>query len=829
MTNPNFPNNPEYNIYVGARYVPIFSGEWDETKRYENLEIVNYKGEQYTSKSYVPVGTPPTDETYWAKSADFNPELDALQKQVENHEGRITENEAAIEELQNGVEIPPDLLDRLEAVENGVDSVETDVATLQTSQSTQDTKIAASEAKIAALEMSQTTQDGKISANKVKISSLETSQTAQDTKIAANEAKITGLETSQATQDGRLGNLENTLGTHADEIDALKTSQGEQDTKITSLTDSVGTLTTAVENLETVDTAQQAEIETLKGQVTQAETDIGALQTENQKQQDSIDALKAASGELPEELEKIYAKDREQDAKISALEAADAETKTSLDSLNEAQTEVQNQLSALEDGSVPLPYVKLSGDNMTGALNFKNKENEVLGSVGLASDGSLMVSGGGVDRPTHITLAEGSVAIDKPVAVNGTVSGSAATADNMFATLGQVNTLTDAASGSAAEALEAAQAAQTTANAAQTAAAAAQQTADGATTAAGSAQTVAGTANAAAGAAQTAANNASAQASAAQTTATEAKTLAVAAQTAADGKLSRSGTEHMNGTLWTAPFETTRNAIGFHGPTNDTTRHSLAFYKEPNTTRMYLQVANGDSGDAGKQVRLKGLADPVAENDACNKAYADTKLSVYGGTLINGLFINTPIRGQNAIVLSSPWNVNRAYLYFNPENGDKAIGSCQNRLDGGAQWTFTGLADPEQPHDAVNKLYVDNAVASAGGGIKPSFGTRSVTVYVNGASSGTAVVEYSKWSTGGHSFTLCNAAATLTLRDGDVVSIANPFGARVASACGYDAEPARKGSLIPIYRTSNAIDFEYLAKTASSSASSIEFSWITFD
>lgn len=51
MANPNFPTNPGYNIYVGARYVPIFSGEWDATKRYENLEIVNYKGEQYTSKS----------------------------------------------------------------------------------------------------------------------------------------------------------------------------------------------------------------------------------------------------------------------------------------------------------------------------------------------------------------------------------------------------------------------------------------------------------------------------------------------------------------------------------------------------------------------------------------------------------------------------------------------------------------------------------------------------------------------------------------------------------------------------------------------------------
>lgn len=94
MPNPNLPNNPGYNLYVGARYVPIFDGEWVATKSYEPLTIVQYLGDSYTSKTFVAAGIAPTDETYWAMTGQYN-------AQIEDLRGEIANNTADIVELDN--------------------------------------------------------------------------------------------------------------------------------------------------------------------------------------------------------------------------------------------------------------------------------------------------------------------------------------------------------------------------------------------------------------------------------------------------------------------------------------------------------------------------------------------------------------------------------------------------------------------------------------------------------------------------------------------------------------------------------------------------------
>ena len=43
--------------YKGMRYVPIFDGDWDNTKDYDPLVIVSYQGNSYTSRTFVPAGT----------------------------------------------------------------------------------------------------------------------------------------------------------------------------------------------------------------------------------------------------------------------------------------------------------------------------------------------------------------------------------------------------------------------------------------------------------------------------------------------------------------------------------------------------------------------------------------------------------------------------------------------------------------------------------------------------------------------------------------------------------------------------------------------------
>lgn len=452
MANQLWPNNPEYNIYVGARYVPIFSGEWDETRKYENLEIVNYQGKQYTSRSYVPVGTPPTDTTYWVESSDFNPDLDALQKEVDNHEGRITANEAAIKELQDGAGQIPD-----------IDDLKTDVADLKTSQATQDTKIA----------------------------DLEATDGVQDTAIQKNAADITAINATQTVQDGKISTLEASQGTQDGKISALETSQATQDTKISGLETSQTAQDGKITALETSQASQDTEIAAIKAEQETFATDIEALQTENAAQQDAIDALKAAGGDLPEELEGIISKNREQDTKletldtvtkaqttqitnifgdisgiktknqtqdqqITALETSQEEQDTKIaalearqtaqdttisavsgrvDTIDEAQTEIQRQLTELETGEVPLPYVKLAGDTMSGPLSFKDAGNNTWATINCGGE-SLMLAGG-TTQSGHLTVTDNYVSTDKRLAVSGTVSAEPATQNNELMRLDQ--------------------------------------------------------------------------------------------------------------------------------------------------------------------------------------------------------------------------------------------------------------------------------------------------------------------------------------------------------------------------------------------------------
>lgn len=84
MANPNFPNNPGYNLYVGARYVPLFANpiEWDGSKTYEPLTVVTHQGNSYTSKTFVPANIQITDTTYWALTGNYNAQIEQYRSEV---------------------------------------------------------------------------------------------------------------------------------------------------------------------------------------------------------------------------------------------------------------------------------------------------------------------------------------------------------------------------------------------------------------------------------------------------------------------------------------------------------------------------------------------------------------------------------------------------------------------------------------------------------------------------------------------------------------------------------------------------------------------------
>ena len=82
------------NVYVGNRYVPKIMGEWDNKKIYEPLSIVQYQGNSFTSRQYVPSGIELTNKEYWASTGNYNAQVEQYRQDVttlnETVEGHIS-------------------------------------------------------------------------------------------------------------------------------------------------------------------------------------------------------------------------------------------------------------------------------------------------------------------------------------------------------------------------------------------------------------------------------------------------------------------------------------------------------------------------------------------------------------------------------------------------------------------------------------------------------------------------------------------------------------------------------------------------------------------
>lgn len=91
--------------YIGRRYAPIFgrrgesSTEWDNTAPYEELTIVTYHGDSYTSRRPVPSGIAITNTDYWVLTGLFNAQVEAYRAEVSYYDKRITDNENNIAAL----------------------------------------------------------------------------------------------------------------------------------------------------------------------------------------------------------------------------------------------------------------------------------------------------------------------------------------------------------------------------------------------------------------------------------------------------------------------------------------------------------------------------------------------------------------------------------------------------------------------------------------------------------------------------------------------------------------------------------------------------------
>ena len=120
--------------YIGARYVPRFTGLHDNTQIYEALDVVdNGSGTSYIARKTVPAGTPLTNTDYWFVYGASSGAIYDLQTRMDEAENDIDAAESAIQNLQNSRSFEMGsrkflfLADSYDAVADFVDTIAADL------------------------------------------------------------------------------------------------------------------------------------------------------------------------------------------------------------------------------------------------------------------------------------------------------------------------------------------------------------------------------------------------------------------------------------------------------------------------------------------------------------------------------------------------------------------------------------------------------------------------------------------------------------------------------------------------------------------------------
>lgn len=211
--------------YVGARVVPIFgrpdepSWDWDNSAGYESLTVVTYQGNSFISRRDVPAGVDINNTSYWLPTGNFNAQIEAYRQEVRRYDGRITAVEDDIERLDGIVDGLAENIEELAALDDRVDTLETDMGTMS------DTVSGLGD-DISGLDERLDTAEGNISTNADNVSAL-------DGRLDTAESNISGLTDDVGALDTRLDTAEGNISTNADNITALggrlTTAEGDID------------------------------------------------------------------------------------------------------------------------------------------------------------------------------------------------------------------------------------------------------------------------------------------------------------------------------------------------------------------------------------------------------------------------------------------------------------------------------------------------------------------------------------------------------------------------------------------------------------------------
>ena len=377
---------------IGPRIVPMFADppEWSADKVYSPLTLVIHNGATYMSRRCVPANTalPDTDPFYnesWvmvydmnAQVAQYREEVAQLSQQVtdfgckiDNWEQLIVQWTALIQGWQNQF---PELTkalaaitERVAAIEPKLDQALEDITALQTTQQTHTEQIAANTQgladltpRVAAAETHLSALDEEQKVQDEHLNNLDASQTEQDTRIQAAhdlavQAKNTADNNTQqiAENAGKIAANAAEIAKHAEQLEALKAADTALDGKISQNTADIAQAKTDIKQAAAA--AQQAQ-----DTATHADAAASKAQTTAEAAQEAAEAAQSAA-------DQAKADNTTQDGRLDALEAKITQE---VEDRTEADNAIKQEIANLTDGTTELPYVKKSGDTMSGALNL---------------------------------------------------------------------------------------------------------------------------------------------------------------------------------------------------------------------------------------------------------------------------------------------------------------------------------------------------------------------------------------------------------------------------------------------------------------------------
>ena len=321
-----------------------------------------------------------------AEIAKHAEQLEALKAADTALDGKISQNTAAI--AQNTADIAQaktDIKQAAAAAQQAQDTATHADAAASKAQTTAEAAQEAAEAAQSAADQAKAdnaTQDGRLDA-------LEAEQAEQDEQItAAKKAAQTAQEAAQAaqsaadqakadntTQDGRLDSLEAAQQQTAQDVANLK--DGSTELPYVKKVNGNATGTLAVENISVSGTATVGEPVN--------DTDAASKKYVDQAVQNATGGITPDVSKLKQDVAALQESQTTQDSKISAAAQTAQTAQETAQAAKTTADQAAQDVASIKNGSTALPYIKDTGDTVTGTYDFTGADLTVKAPTAEAS------------------------------------------------------------------------------------------------------------------------------------------------------------------------------------------------------------------------------------------------------------------------------------------------------------------------------------------------------------------------------------------------------------------------------------------------------------